>query len=170
MPGRGSYGPGGKWIYQRAKKLRAKNPDMEESTSFAIATQQAHKVNKSPKGFRTAEGVRTAKAKMRLPVKEYRKTAGVIMNEAMIMAFLDELDGIEKDAGWLRKTMLGLGMAGALAGGGKAMTGKALAAGAGKMARPAITQAVKKAPSSSRLMVGGATRQARQLRSMGVMP
>lgn len=76
MPGRGSYGPGGKWIYTRAKKLRAKNPDMAESTSFAIATQQAHKVGKSPKGFRTAEGVRTAKAKMQGPVKEYRKTAG----------------------------------------------------------------------------------------------
>lgn len=76
MPGRGSYGPGGKWIYQRAKHLREKNPDMEESTSFAIATQQAHKVGKSPKGFRTAEGVRTAKRKFRLPIKEYRKTAG----------------------------------------------------------------------------------------------
>jgi len=75
MPGRGSYGPGGKWIYSRAKKLRAKNPDMSEGASFAIATQQAHKVNKSPKGFRTPEGMATAKAKMTGPVKEYRKTA-----------------------------------------------------------------------------------------------
>lgn len=87
MPGRGSYGPGGKWIYQRAKNLRAKNPDMEESTSFAIATQQAHKVGKSPKGFRTAEGVQTAKNKMTGPVKEYRKTA-------MIAGFFDELEKV----------------------------------------------------------------------------
>ena len=92
MPGRGSYGPGGKWIYQRAKHLRAKNPDMEESTSFAIATQQAHKVNKSPKGFRTAEGVRTAKAKMRRPIKEYRKTASA--EEAMLHGFVDEMEKI----------------------------------------------------------------------------
>ena len=77
MPGRGSYGPGGKWIYQRAKHLRAKNPNMEESTSFAIATQQAHKVNKSPKKFRTTGGIRTAKMKYNLPVKEYRKTAAI---------------------------------------------------------------------------------------------
>jgi len=84
MPGQGSYGPGGKWIYERAKKLRSKNPDMEEGASFAIATQQAHKVNKSPKGFRTPEGVAAAKAKMTGPIKEYRKTAS-------IAAFLDEL-------------------------------------------------------------------------------
>ena len=50
---------------------------MAEGTSFAIATQQAHKVGKSPKRFRTSEGVATAKAKMSRPVKEYRKTAGV---------------------------------------------------------------------------------------------
>jgi len=81
VPGRGSYGPGGKWIYTRAKHLRSKNPEMDESQSFAIATQQAHKVGKSPKGFRTPEGVATAKAKMTGPVKEYRKTAGA--EEAM---------------------------------------------------------------------------------------
>jgi len=75
MPGRGSYGPGGKWVYQRAKHIRSKNPDMDESTSFAIATQQAHKVGKSLKSFRTAEGVQTAMAKMRKPVGEYKKTA-----------------------------------------------------------------------------------------------
>ena len=85
MPGRGSYGPGGKWIYQRAARLRAKNPDMDESTSFAVATQQAHKVGKSPKRFRTAEGVATAKAKMSGPLEEYRKTA-------MLAGMFDELE------------------------------------------------------------------------------
>lgn len=78
MPGRGSYGPGGKWIYQRAKHIRSKNPDMDESTSFAIATQQAHKVGKSPKKFRTEGGVQAAKAKMRGPQEMYKKTAGAV--------------------------------------------------------------------------------------------
>ena len=92
------------------------------------------------------------------------------MNDVMLAALFDELEGIEKEAGWLRKSLLGLGMAGALAGGGKAMTGKAIAAGAGKMARPAITQAVKKAPSRGAFGMAGMTQQARQLRGMGVLP
>jgi hypothetical protein len=233
-----------------------------KSMAYAIATQQAHKVGKSPKGFRTSEGVSTAKAKFDRPKKEYQKTAGkltakektimtnkgrgygglagmaasglgaiaamrkvdksgrlahlpipvqmaigggtglaaalgglkaggaigarlgrrrwkrieeqaktagVNMDETMVLAFLDELDEIEKDAGWLRKSLLGLSMAGALAGGGKSLASKA-AIGGLKSARPAITQVAKQAPSASRLMVGGATRQARQLHSMGVMP
>lgn len=86
MPGK-QYPPAGKWIYQRAKRLRAKNPDMKESTSFAVATQQGHKVGKSPKGFRTSQGMRTAKAKMTGPVKEYRKTAS-------LEGFFDELQKI----------------------------------------------------------------------------
>lgn len=77
MPGRGSYGPGGRWIHDRAHHIMSKNEDMDKSTAYAIATQQAHKVGKSPKGFRTAEGVRTARAKMSGPVKMYKKTAGV---------------------------------------------------------------------------------------------
>lgn len=77
MPGRGSYGPAGKWVYQRAKHIRSKNPDMSESTSFAIATQQAHKVGKSSKKHRTPAGVRAAHAKMRRPMESYKKTAGI---------------------------------------------------------------------------------------------
>jgi hypothetical protein len=95
MPGRGSYGPGGKWIYSRAARLRKKNPDMDESTSFAIATQQAHKVGKSPKSFRTPEGVVVAKAKMPGPVKEYRKTAA-------LAGFFDEMDKIAAIPGALK--------------------------------------------------------------------
>jgi len=228
-----------------------------KSMAYAIATQQAHKVGKSPKGFRTPQGVHEAKVKFDRPKKEYQKTAGLtakektqitnksgaiggllgmgtagagavalghlvdksgrlsnlplplqlalggatgfgaamgglhvgsrigrhigrrrwqnmekkgmIMNDTMVMAFLNELDEIEKDAGWLRKSLLGLSMAGALAGGGKSLASKA-AIGGLKSARPAITQVAKQAPSASRLMVGGATRQARQLHSMGVMP
>lgn len=75
MPGRGSYGPGGRWIHDRAERIMEKNPEMPKSMAYATATQQAHKVGKSPKGFRTSEGMRTAKEKFRLPKKEYRKTA-----------------------------------------------------------------------------------------------
>jgi hypothetical protein len=73
---------------------------MKESTSFAIATQQAHKVGKSPKGFRTPEGVATAKAKMTSPVKEYRKTAS-------LAGFFDEL---EKAASLAAAARFGVGV------------------------------------------------------------
>jgi hypothetical protein len=85
MPGRKSYGPGGKWIHDRAHGLmdeRKKGSLTErygdkkgKSIAYAIATQQAHKVGKSPKGFRTTEGVREAKQKFDKPKKEYQKTA-----------------------------------------------------------------------------------------------
>lgn len=91
MPGKGSYGPGGKWIYDRAKRIQAKGDlqerygDKAEQVSFALATQQAHKLGKTPKrgngpkgsyGTRAAKAV--AKAKMDKPRSEYRKTAGVM--------------------------------------------------------------------------------------------
>ena len=75
MPGRGSYGPGGKWIHDRANHILSKNDDMEKGQAYAIATQQAHKVGKSPKKFRTKEGVSVARQKYALPRKEYKKTA-----------------------------------------------------------------------------------------------
>lgn len=77
MPGRGSYGPAGKWIHDRAEHLMSKNPDMPKGVAYATATLQGHKVGKSPKKFRTAGGMAYAKAKHRRPIKEYRKTAGV---------------------------------------------------------------------------------------------
>lgn len=52
------------------------SPDTPKNIAYAIATQQGHKVGKSPKGFRTPEGVREAKKKYELPKKEYQKTAG----------------------------------------------------------------------------------------------
>lgn len=75
MPGRSSYGPAGKWIHDRANHILSKNDGMDKSQAYAIATQQAHKVGKSPKRFRTTEGVRTAKRKHTLPTKLYKKTA-----------------------------------------------------------------------------------------------
>jgi len=55
-----------------------------KQVAYAIATQQAHSLGKSPKGFRTPSGVATAKRKFDDP-KEYQKTARVyeILKEAL---------------------------------------------------------------------------------------
>lgn len=62
------------WIHDRAKHLLAKNPSMNKGQAFAIATQQSHKLGKSPKGYGTSEGKKDAKAKYDKPKKEYKKT------------------------------------------------------------------------------------------------
>ena len=62
------------FIHERAKHLLAKNPDLKKSTAFALATQQSHKLGKTPKGYGTPEGKREAKQKYDKPRKEYVKT------------------------------------------------------------------------------------------------
>lgn len=62
------------WIHERARHIQAKNPGMNESTAFAVATQQAHATGKSPKGFGTTEGREEAKVKYKTP-KDDTKTA-----------------------------------------------------------------------------------------------
>ena len=47
-----------------------------KSAAYAIATQQAHALKKSPKGFKTAKGVRAAKRKYDDP-KDMKKTASL---------------------------------------------------------------------------------------------
>lgn len=64
------------WIEDRKDRLLRKNPGMDESKAWAIATQQAHALGKTPKGYGTAEGRRTAKKKYTTP-KDDQKTAGV---------------------------------------------------------------------------------------------
>lgn len=64
-----------KWIHDRAEHILAKNPSMEKGTAFAIATQQAHALGKSSKGYGTSEGRRAAKAKYDAPKKNYKKAA-----------------------------------------------------------------------------------------------
>lgn len=85
MPGK-KKGPG-KWIENRAdrildKDLKSRYGGEAKSVAFAIATQQAHKLGKTPKKgkgpggmYGTKEGKREAKAKYDKPKKEYRKTA-----------------------------------------------------------------------------------------------
>ena len=77
--------------------------------AYPTAVLQAHKVGKSPKKFRTAAGMREAKAKHSLPKKLYQKTAalrndGTPMSGAAIRidSFFDE---IEKSAGLKRKIL-----------------------------------------------------------------
>lgn len=62
------------WVHDRAQHLLAKNPSMDKSQAFAIATQQAHKMGKTPKGYGTPEGKKKAKQKYDKPKKEYKKT------------------------------------------------------------------------------------------------
>ncbi|NQU76991.1 MAG: hypothetical protein HQ546_11825, partial [Planctomycetes bacterium] len=95
VPGQKDYGPGGKWIHDRAHGLMDSMSDTygaeeAERVAYATATQQAHKVGKSPKGFRTPEGVRTAKRKHNRPTEEYRKTAE-LLQQVKLTAFHDEL-------------------------------------------------------------------------------
>lgn len=90
------------WIHDRADHIRAKNPDMPKSQSFAIATQQAYAAGKAPKkDFGTATGKKVAKRKYDEPKKEYKKTAdpgniaktsGVSL--AMLIGFSTELQKI----------------------------------------------------------------------------
>lgn len=62
------------WIHERAEHLLAKNPSMKKETAFAIATQQSHKLGKTPKGYGTAAGKREAKQKFNKSNKEYVKS------------------------------------------------------------------------------------------------
>lgn len=75
------------WIHDRADHILSKNPSMPKGEAFALATQQAHAVDKSPKGYGTSEGRATAKAKYPTPGDD-KKTA------AVYAAFNDELQKI----------------------------------------------------------------------------
>jgi hypothetical protein len=63
------------WIHERAEHILAKNPKMNKSQAFAIATQQSHAKGKTPKGYGTTAGKVIAKAKYDRPKKSYTGTA-----------------------------------------------------------------------------------------------
>lgn len=63
------------WIHDRAQHLMSKNPEMSESTAWAVATQQAHAAGKSPKGYGTEEGRKKAKKKYEKKPSEYQQKA-----------------------------------------------------------------------------------------------
>ena len=73
MPG-GNYGSGGKWIHDRAHHIM-EDGNTPKDIAYAVATQQAHKVEKSPKDFRTPKGVSEARKKYDESKSHYDKTA-----------------------------------------------------------------------------------------------
>lgn len=101
MPGKKGYGPGGKWIHDRAHRiLRSTKKQYGEEegkrVAYAMATLQAHKLKKTPKRrFGTSFGKAEAKALYRKPTKAYKKTAAA-MEKIMMAAFFDEL----RKLGW----------------------------------------------------------------------
>jgi hypothetical protein len=87
------------WIHDRANRMKA---DLQkqygkkkgEQVAFAIATQQAHRLGKSPKTFKskvtgkketfgTPQARSEAKAKFDKPLKEYKKTASAASQRAV---------------------------------------------------------------------------------------
>jgi hypothetical protein len=123
--------PAGAWVKRRAHRIMSEG-DVPKHIAYALATQQGHKVGKTPKDFKTEKGVREAKQKYDAPKSTYQKTA-------MLAAFFDELDQMEKDGmGWFgRKVVAPLAIAGGLAGGGAKLISHM-----GTKAPTAITQTV----------------------------
>jgi len=95
-----------KWIHDRADHILAKNPSMPKSEAFAIATQQAHAVGKSPKGYGTHHGRTEAREKYKTPGDDMKTANPGHLKAAQMTAFFDEL---EKAAGFLDRTLEALG-------------------------------------------------------------
>lgn len=90
MPGKGSYGPGGKWIHDRAHEIMKSTKDEYGSergkeVAYAIATQQAHKLGNTKKDYGTKKSEEKAKEKYDKPKEEYKKTAADYRMAAMIL-------------------------------------------------------------------------------------
>ncbi len=78
------------WIHERAKHILAKNKDATKQMAFALATQQAHALGKSPKGYGTEEGREKAKAKYEELV------AGLPAEERVVALPLTILEGLAR--------------------------------------------------------------------------
>lgn len=90
MPGK-KYGPGGKWIHDRAHRIMKQTvkeygPVKGKQVAYAIATLQAHRLDKEPKrgkGPGGHYGTSEARAKARIlyykPKSEYKKTAMLVL-------------------------------------------------------------------------------------------
>lgn len=87
-----------KWIHDRAKHIQAKNPDMDESTAFAIATQQAHSLGKSPKGYGTAKGKEEAKEKYKTPSDDVKTANPSKKKEAGFLGAIAPIVTQDQDA------------------------------------------------------------------------
>lgn len=102
------------WIHDRAERLLSKNPSMQKSTAFAIATQQSHALGKTPKGYGTKKGKEVAKNKYDTPgddqktAQRYRQINDVLLDETIpiVNAEKDPIGTISKaiDEGKGKKT------------------------------------------------------------------
>lgn len=64
-----------KWVEDRKDYLLKKNPDMAESTAWALATQQGRAAGKVEKAYGTSKGKKRAKKKYKKPQSSYEKKA-----------------------------------------------------------------------------------------------
>jgi hypothetical protein len=89
-----------KWIHDRAKHIRKKNPDLPEGAEWGIATQQGYATKKAPKGFGTPAGKRKAKKKYKKPAKKYEQKAAPKHKKSetvyALIALADLLDSIDR--------------------------------------------------------------------------
>jgi len=134
-----------KWIHDRADHIRSKNPDMPKSEAFAIATQQSHALNKSPKNYGTTQGKHTAKNKY--------KTPGDDVKTASFLAFSDELKkiaeggtfwgGAKHDLGAAAGSIVGAGL-GEKYFGGRPLEGSVVGAALGTMGQMGVEEALRR--------------------------
>ena len=85
------------WIHDRAEHILAKNPSMDKSQAFALATQQSHVVGKTPKSYGTVEGRQVAKAKYKTPKDDKKKANPGNLDSSKMAAFYDELAKVASD-------------------------------------------------------------------------
>lgn len=64
-----------KWVEDRKDHLMKKNPDMSETTAWALATQQGRAAGKVEKSYGTSKGKKKAKKKYKKPQSAYEKKA-----------------------------------------------------------------------------------------------
>lgn len=85
-----------KWIEQRKNHLMKKNPEMSESTAWALATQQGRASGKVEKSYGTAKGRKKAKKKYKKPVSKYEKRSNPKSKKAelceVLLSLANELD------------------------------------------------------------------------------
>jgi hypothetical protein len=91
-----------KWVEDRKDYLMKKNPEMAESTAWALATQQGRAAGKVEKAYGTSKGKKKAKKKYKKPQSAYEKKAKPKKKKADVcdnlLALANQLDeqGFEK--------------------------------------------------------------------------
>jgi len=61
------------WIHDRQKHIKRKNPDIDESLAWAIATEQAYATDKAPSGYGTKKSRKRSKKKYKKSPDRYEQ-------------------------------------------------------------------------------------------------